>query len=93
MCMLSGRIIVFCKVFAERSLCKWNNGEKDKREELCISQVAGRTYQAASNTEQERLPSGYNLQKFHLLSAETRAKTKLGKCLYTRAQITTQLGL
>ena len=49
------------------------NKKKPQEEKLGISQTPGRQYQTALNTEQQRLPLGYNLQKFYLL-AETERK-------------------
>lgn len=87
-CKLSGRIIVLCKYLWKAGGTK---GIMTKNLNKRNSQTPGRQYQTALNTEQQRLPLGYNLQKFYPLLAETECqgenKTQqvcVCVCVYTR---------
>lgn len=89
---LSGRIIVLCKQLRKAGgVNRIMTENLNKRN----SQTTGRQYQTALNTEQQRLPRGYNLQKFYPLLAETEQQCEkkqkkqslagLCVCVYTRA--------
>lgn len=85
-CKLSGRIIVLCKYLWKAG---GTNGIMTKNLDKRNSQTPGRQYQTALNTEQQRLPLGYNLQKFYPLLAETECQSEnkaqqVCVCVYTR---------
>lgn len=87
-CKLSGRIIVLCKYLWKAG---GTNGIMTKNLDKRNSQTPGRQYQTALNTEQQRLPLGYNLQKFYPLLAETECQSEnkaqqvcVCVCIHTR---------